>query len=211
MRALKLNKRFALVSIVVGVSLLSGCGSDSGTASVLNGTEYIVVSAGDMTRTATTLSGSGSVVIKAPLSELASKNSYRLTFTLQDGGTVSLVTNSTTSLTGGVTLKFTRTGTTLGATLLAGSGSTDVSGQFTGVDASSTLTYQVDVHNDESPSHILLWDSTVTSFTEAAARLNSEDAGLNTPGQGTGTYWGLVLSKATVTEAVLSAAKFVES
>ncbi len=190
--------------------VLNACGSSSTTSPTFNSVEYVVVNAGTLSATPTNLSGAGSLVFKAPLSQVGSKNSYRVTFTLQDTGSVTLVANSTVALASGVSVKFTRSGNTLNASLITTGGTTDISSRFTGVDASTALTYQVDVHNDESPAHVLLWDSAETSFTTAAARVNSENSGLNALGQGTGTYWGLVLDKATVTAAVLSTAKFSE-
>ncbi len=206
------TKRNRFLSVLFTSVLLAGCGgkSDNKELNSLSGAEYVVVDAGDLVFGSDSISGSGSVVFNSPLSEIGSKNSYRLTITLQDGGSATLVTNSTNSLQGGVGVNFTRSADTLDVSISAGGGTTSVSSKFVGVKASLPLTFQVDVHNDESPAHLLFWDGDIANFTEENVLLNSEEAGFESPGKGSGTFWGVVLKKATVTQAALSGPKFTE-
>lgn len=76
-----------------------------------------------------------------------------------------------------------------------------------GVDAAGAITIGVDVHNDESPAHVLVWSG--SDFAEDAAAFNSEGDGA-APGQGSATFWGLKLAKANVTAATIGDAKFSE-
>lgn len=196
------NKTSLIVTLSVLATLLPGCGSNTSTvADTLGGQKYLSVDAGDLVRTDNSISGSGSIVFNSPLSDTDSNNSYRLTFTLQDGASVSLVANSTEKLESGVSVKFSRSGTKLSVSV--GTGTKELSG----VDASGTLTYQIDVHNKENPAHILVWDSSVKSgWSEDNAKFNSK---VDAPASGHGAkyHWGLSLSKATVTEALLGSVK----
>lgn len=208
----KIINRNRFLGVFLILPFLASCGgkNDNKNLNSLSGSEYVVVDAGNLTFGAESISGSGSIVFNSPLSEIGSKNSYRLTLTIEDGGTITLVSNATNRLEGGVGVNFARSGETLNVSIVAGGGATDVSTKFVGVKASDPLTFQVDVHNDESPAHLLMWDGNISSFTQENARLNSEEAGLESPGKGTGTFWGVVLKKATVTQAALSGPKFIE-
>lgn len=187
----------------------AACDSDNptGTAYQLNGVEYGIVDAGSLQHNSTSLSGSGSLVFISPLAGITSKNSYALQFTLAEGGSLTLVANANNQIGNGLNIVFTRSGTTVTGVTQAG-GASGTSFTLAGVDASSTIQLQVDIHNDETPAHVLAWNG--SDFTEEAAIYNSEDAGLAAPGNGSGTYWGLILSNANVTGASVGTAKFVE-
>lgn len=205
------NQRKIQSVLFLGLALLiSGCGGTAASGPTFDGKEYVVVDAGDLVFAASSVTGSGSFVFNAPLAEVGSKTSFRVSFTLEDTGSLSLVSNGTVTLTEGVALKVTRAGTALNVLLTAAGTTTDVSAKFAGVDASAAQVFQVDIHNDETPAHILVWDSGVTSFADSNARLNSEDTGFEAPGKGSSTYWGVTLVKAAITGATLSTAKFVE-
>lgn len=189
------------------LALVSGCGnSSSSTGEVFDGKTIVVVSGDALTRTTTSLTGTGSVVFSSPLT--TNENSFRPVFTLEDGGTFTLTAYGSAALATGVSVKFSRSGTTLSVSLLTDSGSTDVSSKFTGVDASTTLTFQVDMHNGEDPAHILIWAGSETGFSNSNTLLNSEDSGFSAPGKGQATLWGLALSSASVSAITLSGAKF---
>jgi hypothetical protein len=174
----------------------------------LAGKSYYVVDGGDLERSESSIKGSGSVVYASPLGAITSKDNYALNFTLEDGGSLELVTHSNSSLANGVSVLFSRSGNALSAILKA-KGTESAATELSGIDAADTVAVSVDVHNDETPAHILLWSSAAGSFGEEDALLNSE-GGEETPGNGTGTAWGLVLKKASVTSAVIADPKFVE-
>lgn len=78
---------------------------------------------------------------------------------------------------------------------------------FGAIDASGPIRLQFDVHNNETPAHVLAWNRDLgDSFTDATAVFNSEEND-NSPGIGSGTRWGVRLSGATVTRAELGAVK----
>ncbi len=198
---------FPLLLTFGAAACSAGNGETAGTADGRLGTNaYVVADAGDLQRADTHLKGSGAVAFKQPLGELGSKKSYDLAFTLDDGGSVTLITQADQKLENGVVLVFTRVGAGLSVALGA-AGQIGEAKPLDGVDAASALRIVVDVHNDESPAHVLVWAD--AEFGEEKAVFNSEEDG-PTPGQGTGTFWGLRLAKAQVTTAVLGDPKFVE-
>ena len=186
--------------------VLGGCGGGTISGDSFDGKVYSVVNAGTLTFSTTEITGTGSLVFASPLT--ATENSFRPSFTLQDGGKLKLTLYGSNTLTTGISVEFSRNGSVLSVSLKTDSQNQDVSSKFTGIDASTTMTFQVDAHNGESPAHILIWDSSITNFAEDNALLNSEDSGFNAPGKGTGTFWGLTLESATVTAVTLGAAKF---
>ena len=204
-------KRFSFVPLTMLFVGFASCSSDSDSSSdssyKLNEVAYNVVDAGSLTHGSTSLSGAGSIVFVDPNKE--QDNHYSLGFTLEDAGSLTVTSNAANDLTTGISVEFSRSGTTLNAKLKNDSGETDISSSFSDVDASGALSYQIDVHNGENPTHILIW-SGVTEYTEENAKFNSEEDG-EAPGQGSGTLWGLVLDKATVSSATVSEVKFEEA
>jgi len=189
--------------------LVAACGSESlDTSSYqLNGTSYTTIDGAALQHQSSSVSGNGSVVIISPLSGIPSNNSYSLEFTLAESGSLTLVTNSNQQLKNGLNITFSRNDKTLTGVTQVGN---SISTLFTlaDIDASGKIQLQIDVHNNESPAHILIW--TGSDFEEAATVYNSEDPGLATAGNGAGTLWGFILSNATVTSATVGTPKFTE-
>jgi hypothetical protein len=196
----------ALLALVYGCGNVSNAVANTANEEKLGSLTYIVLDAGDLQRTDTKISGTGRVAFKEPIGEIGSKKDYAVAFTLEDGGTLKLVPHGDDKLAGAVSVALARSGSKVTATLSAGGN--DAAGRvLEGVDASKEMKLYIDVHNDETPSHILVWSG--ADFSEDKALLNSEKDG-ETPGHGGGTFWGLALTKATVTEVEISNAKFVE-
>lgn len=204
----KCKNTFAFLVVLALASGVGACSDDQGDLLFLNGVGYRVVNAGSLAHNNTNVTGTGSIVFNSPLSSIQSANSYALSFVLADGGSLVLVANSKDDVTNGAETRFSRSGSVLSVKFIVGGSETDVSSSFTSINASGTITLQVDVHNNESPAHVLAW--TGSDFSEGAALVNSEDAGKEVPGNGSGTYWGLRLTDATVTSASVGAAKFSE-
>ena len=83
----------------------------------------------------------------------------------------------------------------------------DFSTELSNINAARVLNLQIDVHNSESPAHILVWDGLESSFTEDNALLNTEELDA-APGNGLGQRRGFVLKNATLLKAVASEEKF---
>jgi hypothetical protein len=204
----ELSMRLLAIVFLAALTLVSGCGgSSSCTAVSFSGACFGYVTQGTLTATETSLSGTGSLVAETPLSGASSNNSFRLTFTLQDGGSVSLFANSTAALADGIEIEMKRQGSALEVHVKKGGTDFDASSSFTSVSATAAVTLQIDVHNSESPVHLLVWGESTTDFSESNTLLNEE---ASTPPSGTGTYWGLELENATVTSAAAGTQKFTE-
>lgn len=169
---------------------------------------YYVVETGDLEQSETLLEGSGAVVFASPLNAIQSQDNFALEFTLGEGGSLALVTHSDSSLSEGLTVQFERGGKELISRLTAdGSGTGD--NVLSGVDASGPISLAVDVHNNETPTHVLIWNAVNGSYAEDEALYNSEEAG-DSPGVGKGTLWGLVLRNAAITKVERGEPKFSE-
>lgn len=200
--------------IALGLVLATfGCKKDDDKTSTLPegtlaGKTYSIITSGTLTNSATQLAGSGAIVFHSPLDEIRSKDSFALNFTVADGGTLELVTHSDADLQNGVSVLFSRTADELTLSLKADGSGTDPK-VLEGVKASEALAITVDVHNDESPSHILVWNAAAGAFGEADALFNSEEDE-EAPGTGKAQAWGLLLDNAVVTGADRGAPKFSE-
>lgn len=196
-------------AVILTMAILGACGSDSGGGSdsgyKLGDSSYMVVDGGTLSHKGTSISGVGSVAFVDPTKN--KDNSYAVQFDLQDNGSLSLTANAAEGLKNGITIKFTRSGSTLAAVLQKETTEVDISSQFKTIDATKGLSFQVDIHNSESPTHILVWSG--SDFSEANAIFNSEN-GPKSPGQGSGNIWGFVLKDASVSSVTVSGPKFEE-
>lgn len=182
--------------------LVAGCGktSDPATSPI---DAFQVVNQGTLTTSTASLSGTGSVVFVNPLAGTTAKSSFRLTFSLaNDTSSLQLTANANAQLQNGALVSIVRNGAALKV------GSLGNEQTVPGVDASQTVTLQIDVHNDETPAHVQVWKADVTTFTTPNATPNIDSTDPNAVPHGTGgTAWGLLLNNATVTGALASAAK----
>jgi len=154
----------------------------------------------------TTLKGTGDAIAKLPLAESkAGGKNLALTFSVDDGGTLSVKTFASATLENGINIVFTRTGSEL---KIKTTHKQDTSTEKTlSVNSSSQISVAIDVHNDESPAHILVWNGTESTPTESNALFNTESDG-NSAGQGAENFWGVSLSKATLSNVTISEPKY---
>ena len=168
------------------------------------------------------LKGTGTVVFASQFPEVRSGGSVALNFSLEDGASLTLVSHADSALGAGFELEFRRLGTGSGSLqvrLRAQGNVRDTRNKFgqdvfSGIDASLPMKLQIDIHNDESPAHVLVWSRLISDdFSETAAILNTEDEvekSNGSPGIGSGVRWGLKLNRAAVTGAEPSPPKFEE-
>jgi len=167
-----------------------------------------------------TLQGTGAVIFSSQFGEARSSGSIALNFSLEDGGSLTLVSHADSSLANGYELEFRRLGTGAGSlkVFLRAQGNirdtVNDFGQdvFSGIDGSLPMKLQIDIHNIESPAHIMVWSRLITDdFSDTAAILNTKDEvekSNGSPGIGSGIRWGLKLNRANVTGAEPSPPKF---
>lgn len=199
--------------VFLGLTVAASCKKDDDKSTdrvqgSFGGKTFYLVDGGDLKTSETSITGSGSLVFASPLAEISSKDAFTLKFTLQDEGSLELVTHSNGDLGKGVNVAFTRSGTELGTKLKANDAESE-SKVLEGINAGDDIDLITDIHNDEEPTHILIWKGDSDSFGEDDALVNSED-GLETPGNGTGTSWGIVLKKGSLKLASIGDPKFVE-
>lgn len=219
---MKHPRSLVLTLLFASSALLTACGGNykepvAAGATTQLGSQKVTVLDGTVTGGGE-LRGTGGVLFDSSYPAVREGGSYALDFSLADGGSLTLVSHSDSALGGGWEMEFVRNGAgpgSLRVTISAqgaqrdtlNSGGVDV---FAGLDASQPLRLQVDVHNNESPAHALVWSRRLgEDFSEAAALLNTEEND-NSPGLGAGTRWGLRLRNAAVSRADLSAPKFEE-
>lgn len=208
---IKLAKGVSLSAALV--TFLCGCGHDHGDSSSdgaqgkFGSSSYVVVNEGNLKRKNSEIKGTGTFVFKQPIGEIGSNRHYDLDFNLEDGGSLTLVAHGDNKLNRGVEVVFSRKAEALELTFAA-SGSESSTRVVKGIPASGAIHVGVDVHNEESPAHILIWSG--NNYSEDAALFNSEEDNV-VPGKGSATFWGLKLIKARVTKAAISSAKFTEA
>ncbi|KYG68465.1 hypothetical protein AZI87_04245 [Bdellovibrio bacteriovorus] len=145
------------------------------------------------------------------VSSVSSGANFEVSFTLEEGGRFRVSTFADSQLKNGIDFVFTRQGTKLFVFSSAQGQTQEWSSLFNSVDATGVLTFTIDVHNNEHPSHILLWKGSKNASMDHRNTLyNSAEDSLdlnydNSPGNGFGRNWGFKLEKAQLLKAVLSA------
>lgn len=154
--------------------------------------------------------GLGKALMSSVLSSAATGGNFDISFDLQDGGKFQLVTFSNSTLQNGFIITFERTGQILKVMASAQGQEQDWSPRFTTVDASQTLNFNLDIHNDEKPAHVLIWQGSKNSALDHTNTLyNSAEDSVDldyeaSPGNGLGRQWGFILQQGQIHQAVLS-------
>lgn len=146
----------------------------------LNGAEYSILGQGALQSTPASVAGTGAIIFRNPLKQ--DDNNFDLSFALDNGGSLKLVTNANPNLKGGAEMSFRRDGKTLKVMLM----NDDLSEEFTEVAADEPLKISVDIHEH---GHVIVW---VGAGEEQEYTLSA---------QLSGQRWGLALAGATVTGA----------
>jgi hypothetical protein len=196
--------------------VLSACGGDykdpetaAGGKEAVFGSQKVRMVSGDLNVTGAAIQGTGSLVFDSRYDQFKTGGSYALDFTLEDGGSVTLVSHSNESLANGFQVEYRREGAAVKVALRAQGNTWNAGNNFNGIDSAGALKFQTDVHNDETPAHVVVWNRLLgDNFAGPNAVLNSAEEVDGSPGIGTGTHWGLILNKASVTRADRSDPKF---
>ncbi len=195
---------------------LTACGGDykdpetaAGGKEAEFGSQKVRVVSGALEVSGSAIQGTGAVIFNSRYDQFKSGGSYALDFTLGDGGSVTVVSHANETLSSGFEMEYRREGAALKAALRAQGNTWSAGNNFNAIDAAGQLKFQIDIHNDESPSHVIVWNRLAgDNFAAPNAVLNSAEEVDGSPGIGTGTRWGLVLKNASVTRADRSESKF---
>ena len=157
---MKIFKKIAYLSLAALFAV--SCGQDDdkkqeNLSSKLNGLKFSLIGGSENLKAKENeVNGHGKLIFNSPLKN--DDNRYSFTLNLLDAGSLELMTNADKNLQNGVSIKFERVSKVLKVFVTANSKSIDISERFKGLDASSELFFALDVHNDESPAHVLIWD-----------------------------------------------------
>jgi hypothetical protein len=208
------TRTLLLSSLSLCLSLLTSACAPSSTTDKTLGTlslsDFEVVSGNEtLNRSASAISGTGALIFPEPVT--GEEFNFKLTFSLEDTGSLTWVTFSEADLVNGVETKFARAGSALNASLLFNGAEETSTKAIEGVDTSTAISLFVEAHGGEAPDHMMIFpgDLTGSLFLETDALFNSEDDG-EAPGNGAGKFFGVRLLNATLTEVVGAEAKFSE-
>lgn len=175
-----LSRSLVLVTTLTLTALsLTQCGGKSDSASsaleTLGGTRFVN-------------KGSGNYTAESALASADSAANFKLTAKLETGAKLTLVSHATEALASGVELAFTRTAETTVAVTKNG---THI-GELTCA-ADGALVAMIEIHNDESPAHVLVWNNH-NSAEEPAFEDDAE------AGKGAGDKWGVRLDRVQLSQ-----------
>jgi hypothetical protein len=206
---MKVNATLTRGAIVASALALVACGSDSSNDTpATSAIEANTVFSGETTLTTgdDSVSGVGSIIFTASLGAVDSGRHFQVGALLDAGESFTIHAYSDDQLADGIDLVVSRpenTPTSLEVTV----DGTDISSAFTNVAADQTINILMDVHNDENPTHVLIWPEGETLFSDTTTLENSEDTGSVT-GQGAGAFWGITLDGAEISSAAASEDRF---
>ena len=149
------------------------------------------------------------LMTQAPNSTSSGAN-FEVSFALQDQGSFRLYTFASNQLKGGLEILFERQGPTLKVAAKTTTTTQDWSSRFAHIDATEVITLTADIHNNEKPAHILIWEGAKDpSMNHRNAIYNSAEDSLdlgydNGPGNGFGRHWGFQVHNAQLQKALLS-------
>ena len=157
--------------------------------------------------------GGGKMLMSEALSDVSAGFNFEFSFTLADGGSITFTSFASSQLSNGFEIKFSRAGTKLNVQATAQGQTQDWSSMFSSIDASQNVTLTMDVHNDESPAHVMIWQgekspdkdhtNTLYNSAEDSVDLNYDAS----PGNGFGRAWGFTLDNAQLLKVKLSASQ----
>lgn len=187
------------LSCLIVALFLNACSSDnsdqesSSNTIVLGETAFTQIDGNNISISDSKTDGDGTLMGLNPLGSLASGKNFKLEASLKAGGSIILKTYADESGNNGLNFKFSNSNNALVVTASGPNFSSDLSSFFS--DASPTeFTFYIDVHNDETPAHVIIWDNDPTT----SPIYDSED---DTPGfeaNGSGTYFGATLDSASL-------------
>ena len=147
------------------------------------------------------------------LPKILGSANFEMSFTLQEGGSAVFYFFAKETLDNGIALEFKKEQGVLKVFASAQGQTQEWSSLFAAVDTSGVMTFTLDVHNNEIPSHILMWTgsknasmdhrNTIYNSAEDSLDLNYDAA----PGNGLGRSWGFQLTNAELISFHKSAAQ----
>lgn len=198
----------SILSVSLNACSKKEAASAAATEGKVSSVDFKILSSQGLAFDGTTLKGTGDAVAKLPLADNKdSGKNLTVTFTLEDGGSLLLKTFASSSLENGVNVHLTRSGEQL--KVKTSKGSESGTEKTMSLSANGSIGVSVDVHNNESPTHVLVWAASEAAPAEDNALFNSESDG-GAAGQGAENFWGLSLVKASVSSVAIGAVKFEE-
>jgi hypothetical protein len=194
----------SILSVSLNACSKKEAASAAATEGKVSSVDFKILSSQGLAFDGTTLKGTGDAVAKLPLADNKdSGKNLTVTFTLEDGGSLLLKTFASSSLENGVNVHLTQ------LKVKTSKGSESGTEKTLSLSANGSIGVSVDVHNNESPTHVLVWASSEAAPAEDNALFNSETDG-GAAGQGAENFWGLSLVKASVSSVAIGAVKFEE-
>ncbi|MFT6877702.1 MAG: hypothetical protein ACI9US_003085 [Gammaproteobacteria bacterium] len=194
-------------AVLASVLAITACSSDDDTLAASTASiEANTVVSGTPSVADNSISGTGSVIFTSSLGAVDSGRHLQVVALLDEGESFTIHAYADAQLANGIDLIVSRPTNTPTSLEVIVDGA-DISSAFTGVAADQAINILMDVHNDENPTHVLIWPQGETEFGESTTLENSEDTGSVTS-QGAGAFWGLTLDGADVTSAEASEDRF---
>lgn len=181
-------------ALVAAINLLS-CGKDKTAQNEdkvlpkLNGLEYVALEKAALnTAAADVVSGSGTLVFRYPRPD--EDSNYKISFSLEPQGTLTLVANADDKLNGGVRVTFKRGAADKLTLELTPNKNSDITADFPPQNAAGALTFNIDLHGHGHAKFIGIGDVKEFGFTKVTTK-----------------FWGMILNKASVTKALADKAE----
>lgn len=204
---MSLLKTFILGFALILLSACDMTGKETGANQDLNR----FVFSDSLTQTGQGLTGVGTITSSSPVGSVRGARSFRLRFLLEEGGSLSFVGYSNSSLLGGVEVEFQRNFNELQVMIKGGGFEHSVKKRFIDYNASKVLDFVIDVHNNhDDATHVFIWPylgEGSNNYSVATSLMDSDlfklpetldgdefydwhDFGV----KGSGAFWGLKLN-----------------
>lgn len=215
-------RRTALLFPLLALTALGqGCGNgtriEPDRSLAVAGSQFGLVSGTCSMNANREITGSCSIVAASDLGGVNSGSSFALQLRLEDGGSLTLHAFGNRNQQA-FNIRFSRTDANLSVRVEVNGQETNYDTQFRNYDARRTIALQIDVHNDETPVHLLIWDQSASPRFGLDQKVINSLCGINNPardcnnfglnGRGAGSNFGFTIDNAALLSAIVSAPKY---
>ena len=174
----------------------------TGSEYSLNGYSFTILPDSKIDQIDSGVTGTGKIVFTQPLGEVSSSRNIKITLEIPELTFAELRLYSDKNLERGILIRISRLQNVVRIGSITSDNFTNKSIQLEET-AAKSISLAIDVHNNETPAHVLAWPASSAAVTDDNALFNS-DADSEMTGNGASNFWGMVLGGAKITNLELN-------
>jgi len=155
------------IATIFAMATLMGCGEEVKEGNAKK--DFDTIEDTDLSLIGKAVEGTGTIRYNTPLSSSSDNINININFRLNEAGAIVLKTHGDETLSNAVSLRFERKNEELFLNL-GGEHVEDLE-----IDATGDIELSIDIHNSETPAHVIVWNGTSSANPKDAAFNSAED------------------------------------